>query len=104
MKKKFKLFYADKVTCVLDEGKDTKDVEISLKLSIVKSLLAKWLIEMYNHMYNHSAESDGCLKCWKVAGIFDAVEKRLNGLANLNPFLDIDTRATMIHWRKLMII
>ena len=38
MKKKFKLWYSDRVIRALDEDKDIKDVDISLKLSIVKSL------------------------------------------------------------------
>ena len=74
MKKKFTLWYSDQGIRALDEDKDIKDVEISLKLSIVKPLYFKWLIEMYNHM----ASSEGrnvCLKGWKVAGIFDAAEK-----------------------------
>ena len=35
MKNKFTLWYADQVTHALEEGKDIKDVDISLKLSIV---------------------------------------------------------------------
>ena len=77
----------------LDEGKDIKDIEISLKLSIVKPLHAKWLIEMYNHMTS-SEGRDVCLKGWKVAGISDAAEKGLDGLPNLDPFHDIDPLAT----------
>ena len=50
MKKTFKLWYSDQVMRALDEGKDIKDVEISLKLLIVKPFHAKWLIEIYNHM------------------------------------------------------
>ena len=41
MKKKFMLWYSDQLIRVLDEGKDIKDVKISLKLPIVKSLHAK---------------------------------------------------------------
>ena len=70
-----------------------KDIDSSLKLSVVKPLHAKWLIEMYNHMT--SSEGKGiCLKGWKVAGILDATEKGLDGLQNLNPFHGIDTLAT----------
>ena len=93
MKKKFTLWYSDQVIRALDEGKDIKDVEISLKLSIVKPLHAKWLIEMYNHMTS-SEGRDVCLKGWKVAGILDATEKGLDGLQNLDPFHDIDPLAT----------
>ena len=77
----------------LDEDKDIKDVEISLKLSIVKPLHAKRLIEMYNHMTS-SEGRDVCLKGWKVAGILDAAEKGLEELPNLDPFHDIDPLAT----------
>ena len=93
MKKKFALWYSDQVIRALDEGKDIKDVEISLKLSIVNPLHAKWLIEMYNHMTSSEAR-DVCLKGWKVAGILDAPEKGLDGLPNLDPFHDIDPLAT----------
>ena len=41
MKKKFTLWYSNQVIRALDEGKDMKDVEISLKLPIVKPLHAK---------------------------------------------------------------
>ena len=68
-------------------------VDISLKLSIVKPLHAKWLIEMYNHMTS-SEGRDVCLKGWKVAGILDTTEKGLDKLQNLGPFHDIDPLAT----------
>ena len=77
----------------LDEGKYIKDAEISLKLSVVKPPHTKWLIEMYNHMPS-SEGRDFCLKGCKVAGILDAVEKRLDGLPNLDLFHDIDPLAT----------
>ena len=76
-----------------DEGKGKKDVDISLKLSIVKPFHAKWLVEMYNLMTS-SEGRDVCLKGWKVAGILDATEKGLDGLQNLDPFHDIDPLAT----------
>ena len=93
VKKKFMLWYSDQVIRALDEGKDIKDVEISLKLSIVKPLHAKWLIEMYNHMTS-SEGRDICLKGWKVAGILDGAEKGLEESPNLDPFHDIDPLAT----------
>ena len=78
--------------CALDECKDIKDVDISLKLSIVKPLHAKWLIEMYNHMIS-SEGRDVCLNGWEVTGILDATEKVLDGLQNLDPFHDFDPLA-----------
>ena len=67
-------------------------MDISLKLSIVKPLHAKWLIEMYNHMIS-SERRDVCLNGWEVTGILDATEKVLDGLQNLDPFHDIDPLA-----------
>ena len=70
MKKKFTLWYSGQVIRVLDDGKDMKDVDISLKLSIIKPLHTKWLIEMYNHMTS-SEGKDLFLKGWRVAFVDD---------------------------------
>ena len=61
MKKKFTFWFSDQVIRAFDEDKDIKDVDISLKLSIVMPLHAKGLIEMYNHMTS-SKGRDVCLK------------------------------------------
>ena len=87
------LWYSDQLIRALDEGKDIKDVNVSLKLLIIKPLHARSLIEMYNHMTS-SEERHFCLKGWKVAGNLDATEKGLDGLQNLDPFHDIDPLAT----------
>ena len=71
----------------------TKDVDISLKLSVVKLLHAKWLIEMYSHMTS-SEGRDVCLKGQKVASILDATEKGFDGLKYFDLFCDIDPLAT----------
>ena len=80
----------------------TKDVDISLKLSVVKLLHAKWLIEMYSHMTS-SEGRDVCLKGQKVASILDATEKGFDGLKYFDLFCDIDPLATSDSWRKLMV-
>ena len=65
MMKKFTNWYRDQVTQTMDKGQELEQIEIPLKLSIVKPLHAKWLIEMYNEM----TSADGkqvCLKGWQV--------------------------------------
>ena len=79
MKKNFTLWYADQVQNELDKGK---------KLSILKPLHAKWLIDLYNYMTSPDGQAV-LLKWWKVAGITEAVQKGLNGLLSLDPFHDI---------------
>lgn len=84
-KKKFANWYTDQITQAMDNGQELETIEVQLKLSIIKALHAKWLIEMYNEM----TSADGkqiCLKGWKVAGIKEAVEKGLSGLPSLDPF------------------
>ena len=74
-------------TQALDTGKELDEIEVPLKLSILKPL--KCYIEMYNHM----TEDDGrkiCRKGWEVAGIKEAVQKGLSGLPNFGPISDID--------------
>ena len=89
--KKFTLRYAEPVKSELDKGKKIEEIDISMKLSILKSLHAKWLIDLYMTSSDGQAVS---LKGWKVAGITEVVQnglsKCLNGLSSLDPFHDID--------------
>ena len=90
MKNKFCERYYTQVNQSLDTGKGINEIEVPLKFSILKSLHAKWFVEMSNHM----VEEDGkkvCMKGWEKAGIKKAVQKGMAGLPNLDPFNDIDT-------------
>ena len=92
MKNKFTLWYADQIDQALDAGTVLSNIEVSLKLSTVKPLHAKWILEVYNHMTSVEGKKV-CLKGWEVAGISDAVRKGLNGMAHIDPFHDIDPLA-----------
>ena len=95
MKNKFTLWYADQITRALDEGKDLNNIEVSLKLSVVKPLHAKWIIEMYDHMTSTAGKAV-CLKGWEVTGMLGAVKKGLKELApRIDPFNDIDPLASV---------
>ena len=50
MKSKFCEQYSTQVNQALDTGKGINEIEVPLKLSILKPLDAKWFIEMSNHM------------------------------------------------------
>mgnify|MGYP001799009236 FL=1 len=73
----------------MDKGTDLEEIEVPLKLSIIKPLHAKWFIEMYNHMTSEEGRKV-TLKGWEVSGILGAVQKGLAGLPNLDPFDEID--------------
>ena len=88
-KKKLTLWYADQAKSELDKGKKIKEINISMRLSILKPQHAKWLIDLDNYMTSPDGQAV-LLKGWKVAGITEAVQKGLNGLPFLDPFHDIN--------------
>ena len=90
MNNKFALWYADQVKSELDKGKKKiEEIDISMKLPILKTLNAKWFIDLYNYMTPPDYQA-ASLKGWKVAGITEVVHKGLNGWLSLDPFHDID--------------
>ena len=89
MKRKFTDWYASQITLAIEEGKELEIIEVPLKLSNIKLLYAKWLIEMYNEMTWDEGRKV-CLKEWEVSGIKAAVEQGPSKLPYLDPFSDID--------------
>ena len=64
--------YTEQVAKQLNEGKAPADVEVSLNLSEIKPLHAKWIYEMYKDLREHS---DLVLNGFESAGITEMVEK-----------------------------
>ena len=89
MKRKFTDWYASQITLAMEEGKELETIEVPLKLSNIKPLHAKWLIEMCNEMTSDESRKV-CLKGWKVSGIKAAAEQGLSKLPCLDRFSDID--------------
>ena len=89
MKKKFTDSSAIQITLVIEEGKELETIEVTLKLSNIKLLHTKWLIEMYNEMILHEGRKV-CLKGCEGSGIKAAVEQGLSKLRCLDSFSDID--------------
>ena len=89
MKDKFTIWYSDKVQRQMDAGKALELIDIDLKLSTLKPLHAKWLLELFNHMTSAEGKKVN-MKGWEVAGISGAVKEGIAGLPSLDPFDDID--------------
>ena len=85
LKKKCKCWYAKQVSDQIDCGSGICDVNVPLKLSIIKPIHAKWLIGLYDHLNN---SSDTIIKGFTMAGIKDALEKEL---PSEDPFADLDS-------------
>ena len=64
------------------------NIEIDYCLSVLKSLHAKWLLELYNHLSNDEGK-EIAPNGWKKTGIVNAIKLGLSGLPSLDPFADI---------------
>ena len=89
MKRKFTEWYSKETGKQLEENVPIEDIEIKLKVSVLKPLHASWLMEAYNHLTS-SAVREIIANGWKSAGITEAVSKGIEGLEKLDPFYSID--------------
>ena len=72
IKDKYNMWYTEQVAKQLNEGKAPADVEVSLNLSEIKPLHAKWIYEMYEYL---RGRSDLVSNGFGSAGITEVVEK-----------------------------
>ena len=85
---KYQDWYAEKVLQKLNRGVVAHDVKVDVRLSTIKPLHTRWIIDMYKHL----KDSKGLvLSGLRKAHISEAVAEAAN-LAHLckNPFQDID--------------
>ena len=85
MRAKFNSWYSSQLRRQLDEGKQLQDIDVPLRLSILKPFHAEWLVDCYNHMSGLKS-----LSGWKSAGIMETLQAGTDGLESLDPFHDID--------------
>ena len=56
----------------LDRGRSFEDIEVDLRMSVIKTIQAGWLVALYDYLTE--AEGRKCiLKGWKKAGVKDIV-------------------------------
>ena len=88
MARKFNDWYTHQVSTQLDKGVPIDEIDIKLRLSLLKPLHAGWLVNFYNHMTSGDAKKvidSG----WTSSGIKDAIRLGLNALPSIDPFNDI---------------
>ena len=65
-----------------------ENIEIKLRLSLIKPIHAAWVVDIYNHMPSERGieiiESG-----WRASGILDALRKGSSALPSIDPFVDI---------------
>ena len=69
-------------------GKKIEDVNILFRLTSLKPLHAKWLLEFYNHITSETG-AEIILNGWKAAGIYDTLKMGAAALPSLDPSQDI---------------
>ena len=71
MKRKFTEWYGSQISKALDDGVVLDDIDIKLRLSVLKPLHASWLVELFNHMTSDNGRQI-IANGWKSAGISPA--------------------------------
>ena len=71
LKNKFECWYAKQVTDQIDSGRNVYDVNVPLKLSIIKPIHAKWLLGLYDYL---KSSPTMIIKGFEMAGIKEAFE------------------------------
>jgi len=80
----FNTWYAERVSKELTNGKAAGDVKVSMKLSDLKPLHAKWVVDIYAYL---KQQKDSIIKGFEKAGILEAVKMAQEVYArNENPF------------------
>ena len=88
-KRRFTKWYSNEIHRQLDEGKQIDQVEVSLRLSVLKPLHANWIVEFYNDMTTPKGK-DVIANGWKSSGITEALERGKNDFGDIDPFSDIE--------------
>ena len=84
LKDKFGLWYANEVKKQLDEGTEIYEIDVPLKLSLLKPIHGRWLLGLYEHLQNNK---EIIFNGFESAGITEAVSQELldkDSFANLD--------------------
>lgn len=86
-KNKFVSYYSNEIQQELASGKQLEDIEVDLRLSVIKPLHAAWLVAIFNYFTTPEGR-DIIFKGWKKAGISGLLDGSIQ-LPPDNPFEDI---------------
>ena len=89
MKKRFTEWYSRCIIQELNSGKGVDNIDIQLKMSVLKPLHANWINDIYNY-FTAPEGKEIIANGWKAAYITEALKKGKQGLDPLDPFASID--------------
>ena len=93
LKRLFSEWYDQQIKNQLSLGKKVEVIKIEFRLTTLKPLHAKWLVEYYNEITSENGSSV-IINGWKAAGIYDAIKAGSSGLQSIDPFEDISPFVT----------
>ena len=68
-------------------GRAAADVKASLKLSVIKTLHAKWIVDLYNTLKDRK---EMVINCFRSAGITETIENTKDMVENVEiPFNEV---------------
>ena len=73
MKEKFSTWYSEQISQALENGEKLENINISFKITVLKPLHAKWLVEFYNHLTS-GEKREIITRGFERAGITHALE------------------------------
>ena len=88
-RKKFNEWYAKEINRQLDAEISLEEVDVKLRLSIIKPVHAHWVVELYTQMTTGEGKKN-IESGWRAASIQNAVKLGLKNLPTADPFSDID--------------
>ena len=91
MMNKFNKRSAETLRKELDAGKSLDEISVKFKLTTMKPLHAKWVIDVFNQLSLFEGKKV-ILAGWKASGISDALERGLAGFSGsfVDPYYEID--------------
>ena len=89
MKKRFTEWYSRCIIQELDSGKGVDNIDIQLKVSVLKPLHANWINDLYNY-FTAPKGKEIIASGWKAAYITEAFKKGKQGLDHLDLSASID--------------
>ena len=93
LKRLFSEWYAQQIVNQLSLREKVEEIKIQFRLTTLKPLHAKWLVEYYNEITSENGSSVIIIG-WKATGIYDAIKAGSSGLQSIDPFEDISPLVT----------
>ena len=87
--KKFNDWYSDQISEELQSGTTLKEVNVKLRLSVLKPLHAGQAVDFYNFIISAGGK-EAILNGWKATGIYDAIRLGIGKLPVMDLYHDID--------------